>query len=330
MKKILLHLGLPKTATTTLQHHLFQRLHDEGEINFLGKVIDFDENTRRPVFRNNVGGIIRQACEGKVPLDIHEELDAILVNDKLNVYSDEGIMVYYPGQENLSLAEKINNLDVILSNYNVEVLLTLRNPVDYLFSLYVELHPDFFSLDGRLDTFEKYSINLLENRSDPLYESVYYGRLIRLISSHFDLNVTLYEDLGENPGAYYLTLARVLGVDEKRVCTCLGATHENKKLKESGGVYSVKTFSFARVGRKLKPLTMRYTILHSLLKFIHKYILPRRLVRLVLGKKNVFYPSPSTELRNGIMPVVSLSSRDTIIDQYLDRDSLIRYGYISD
>lgn len=37
-KNLIIHIGYPKTATTTLQFSLFTDLHKAKEINFLGKV----------------------------------------------------------------------------------------------------------------------------------------------------------------------------------------------------------------------------------------------------------------------------------------------------
>jgi len=37
--QLLLHIGLPKTATTSLQHNVLYPLHKEGKINFLGAVL---------------------------------------------------------------------------------------------------------------------------------------------------------------------------------------------------------------------------------------------------------------------------------------------------
>jgi hypothetical protein len=106
MKKIIVHLGLPKTATTTLQHHLFQELHNDGKINFLGKVVEFDKKTGKSYYINNSGGIIRKAAEERLNYEVSLELESLLVEDRVNVFSDEGIMVCYPGKQNLSLEKK--------------------------------------------------------------------------------------------------------------------------------------------------------------------------------------------------------------------------------
>jgi hypothetical protein len=39
MSILLLHIGYPKTATTTLQDGLFVKLHQAGKINYIGKAI---------------------------------------------------------------------------------------------------------------------------------------------------------------------------------------------------------------------------------------------------------------------------------------------------
>ena len=161
MTKILIHLGLPKTATTSLQHNVLQKLHDQGKINFLGKNLDYCDATGKVTIYNYTGKFIRDAAEEKITLaEARELLSQHFDKDKLNVFSDEGLMIAYPGQKNLPLKQKIENLKKLLEGYDVNIALTLRNPVDYFYSLYVQLYPDFYSQIKALNTFEKYTQKL--------------------------------------------------------------------------------------------------------------------------------------------------------------------------
>ncbi|MBL4759587.1 MAG: hypothetical protein JKY80_01870 [Mariprofundaceae bacterium] len=44
MSKLVIHVGYPKTATSTIQNKFFYPLHQKGEINFLGKACLGDVN----------------------------------------------------------------------------------------------------------------------------------------------------------------------------------------------------------------------------------------------------------------------------------------------
>ena len=89
-----MHIGLAKTATTSLQHNLFQPLHEQGKVKFLGKLLEIEKDTGRVNFLNYTGGIIREYCEEKIDVDIVGAVDRILDSGKLNIFSDEGISVF--------------------------------------------------------------------------------------------------------------------------------------------------------------------------------------------------------------------------------------------
>ena len=175
MQKILLHLGLPKTATTTLQHNVFQKLHDMGKVNFLGKCINYNEGSGMVHVINYSGKFIRDAAEEKIPInEARLRLKNVINKELINIFSDEGIMVAYPRMDNLPLKRKISNLKAIFDGYEVKVLLTLRQPVEYFYSLYVQLHPDYYSQVKKLNAFEKYVEHYIQNPDDTLYESFHY------------------------------------------------------------------------------------------------------------------------------------------------------------
>ena len=246
MKKIIIHLGLPKTATTTLQHNLFQALHDEGKINFLGKALNYDERSGEVESINYTGKIIRDAAEQKIKItEAKIKIDDLLVNDKLNVFSDEGLMVAYPGKVNLSIANKIENLEMLLSDYEVTILFFLRQPVDYFYSIYVQLHPEFYSLYSKWDTFEKFSYFYFKHQKNILFESFDYEKTLSTISASFDVNVLLYEDLIHDKAYYYSEVANLLSVNEGDVRSLIEGNHLNKKVKSLSGtkkLYSLKKF----------------------------------------------------------------------------------------
>jgi hypothetical protein len=197
MPRILLHLGLPKTATSSLQHNVFQKLHEEGRINFLGKCLDYDYQTGKVVVTNYSGQFIRDAAEGKLELeDARQKLEDALCPDCLNVFSDEGLMVAYPGKGNLPLAEKFENMARLLRGYDVQIVVTLRDPIDYLYSLYVQLYPDFFSKIKSLNSTDKYVESIFANPEDVLFESLFFSRWLPNLKEKFSVTVFQYENIG--------------------------------------------------------------------------------------------------------------------------------------
>jgi len=329
MKRILLHLGLPKTATTTLQHHLFQRLHDEGQINFLGKVVAYDENGKS-YFKNNTGEIIRKACEGKVSANISARIDELLVKDMLNVFSDEGIMVFYPGQVNLPLADKIRNLHNLLSDYEVKVLMTIRQPVDYIFSLYVQLHAKFYRTIKTMDTFEKYTEHFFNPALEIDQESVFMDRNIKLVSNFFDTKILIFEDIKHDPTYFSGQIASALKVDKVLVEKIIVGQHENIKKGKTGGVYSQRVISLSDLKKWVVGKTQKCQKIHGVLKFLYRTEkLPfQRLTRLKVAEKATFHKKPARALASKLLNMTAIPASFQADEFGISRNKLRDYGYI--
>lgn len=266
--KVLLHLGLPKTATSSLQHNVLQALHSDGRINFLGKCLSYDLATKNIDIVNYTGEFIRDAAEGKVSIkEARNDFLNILDEDKLNVFSEEGLMVAYPGKENLPLAVKINNLADIFSGYDVQVIVTLRNPVEYLYSLYVELYPDFCSNVRKVNSIEKYSGELVSNPDDILFESFFFDRWIALLKKQFPLSVVSYEKLVAGDEATITKWARMLGVDSQCFSGLFNVKKVNVKRKSGKEVQQMK--DLRRVEMALRDMAAKVRPMYALLRWFY-------------------------------------------------------------
>lgn len=331
MKRLLLHLGLPKTATTTLQHHVFQPLHVNGKINFLGKVIDFNVH-EKATFRNYTGGFIRKACEGNDVGSLSEQLNNALDENKLNVFSDEGIMVSYPGKENLPLTEKVRNLSEMLLDYDVRVLLTVRQPLDYLFSLYVELYKDFYSKDKSKNTFNKYASSILASANPVDQSSVYIHDNIALLSKFFPTTVVFFEDLKYDQSAYIQSFSHLFDEDVEEVITAAFETkQENVKKNLNNGVYSLNGLSLRGLKNKASNWLRPMKPVHNLLKQLYRsqwlpfsFITERNFFQ-----REVFHQRPDPEMAEKLMEIVGVPSTFNAPQYDISEEKLKRYGYLA-
>ncbi|MCX4193378.1 hypothetical protein [Methylophaga sp. OBS1] len=330
MKRLLLHLGLPKTATTTLQHHLFQRLHDEGKINFLGKVVAYDDNGKS-YFKNYQGALIRKACEEKITRPVSQELDELLLDDRLNVFSDEGIMISYPNQDNLPLTKKIENLKQILSQFDVTVVLTIRQPVDYLYSLYVQLYGQYYQANRQLDSFEKFSGQLLSTDDYNEQESVFMHKNIELLARFFETKVLVFEDIKHQPDYFCGQLAELLGVKPELVCEAILGNHENIKKRAGDGVYSQRVTSLSGIKKSLANRTRQFRKLHNLLQSIYRarFMPFERIFQMKLTERDYFHARPSPQLRHELLKKIGIPASFTAESYALSIEKMQRYGYIA-
>jgi len=288
--KILLHLGLPKTATSSLQHNVLQRLHVEGEINFLGKCLNYDLATKKIDIINYAGKFIRDAAEGKISIkEARNSLLSVLEEDKLNVFSDEGLMVAYPGKKNLPLSVKVNNLADIFHGYDVKVVVTLRNPVEYLYSLYVELYPDFFSNIRKLNSIEKYGGELISRPNDVLFESFFFDRWIALLKSKFLLSVTSYEKLVAGDEATMSKWADLLGVDNQCFSDLFNEKKVNVKKKSGKEVHQMK--DLRRIEFALRDIATKVRPMYALLRWVYNASRVKEILNYrVISKKTHKFP----------------------------------------
>lgn len=332
MKQLIVHVGLPKTATTTLQHHVFQELHEQGRLNFLGKAVDLEARGAAPRQSNYRGADIRRACQETIPQDISRRIDQMLVDNRLNVFSDEGILTYYPGQENVPLERRIANLKALLSPFDVKILLTLRNPLDLFFSLYVQLYPKCYRRLGSLDSFEKCAGDLLsKGLTNIRYEFFDLERMLSLLATRFDTTVLLYEDMTQDPDHFAQALADLLGVEADYLVKQLSSHWANRKPRSAGHVYSEEVTRLKTRLRRLEGLVSTIGPLHRFARKAYG--------RNVLGIRRTLekprrgaikeHSQPSGQLKHRLQETLCLKDPRQFEAHGLDRQRLEAYGYLS-
>lgn len=180
MAKIFVHIGLPKTATSSLQMDLFPRLENE-KLKYLGRreIEGQDEHVLFSAFYESV-------CTGKNIEAVKTQLITYLKEDISLLISEEMIVL---SQGNVTWRNKLNNLEVILEGLNYCIIVTVRNPVEALFSYYVEMYQKY----------EKSGHSFVDLAlHDENMEIFHYGKLFHEIGNQFALEnvfVKPFEDI---------------------------------------------------------------------------------------------------------------------------------------
>ncbi|RLL55871.1 hypothetical protein D8Y20_00010 [Mariprofundus sp. EBB-1] len=181
MPKIFVHIGLPKTATTTLQADLFP-LFNNNCLHYAG--------LNQPRFGDQSDlyieffHAIKTGNCASIRSDIAEHINkgcSLLFSEEIiTVTDDDG-----------SWQNKLRNLALILKDFDYEILLTVREPVSALFSCYVERYREF-SLER--NTF----CDIAKN--DPKMHIYHYKKLLNELESHFHSDrifIKKFEDIIE-------------------------------------------------------------------------------------------------------------------------------------
>ena len=192
--KVILHIGYPKTATSTLQDVLLHNL-DKSRYNFIGRssFSDAKEKEILDFFYNRSNKFNNFSLFDKNRINIiSEEMLSLVI-----CISEEG--------EYLKVEKLVKRMKIFFNKieeyYNekieLEVIITVRAQKTLLESLYVELFPWCFRLKYDFNTPEKF-INSINNKlHEDLFKSFNFKYIIDTYRKHLTKNIKLicYEDL---------------------------------------------------------------------------------------------------------------------------------------
>ncbi|WP_148255584.1 hypothetical protein [Aidingimonas lacisalsi] len=222
--KVYLHLGLHKTATTSMQQYVFPFV--EG-VNFLGReVIDLKDNSS--LYKKIAYYCFSKEENIKLKKEIGTALENTL-NDSSILISDEWFTADYSGFFAFDGAHwqmKIARLSELLEGADCQVILTIRHPFEGLYSQYCE----FLSvgIDELYPTFRSYA----EFSNDA--NAYHYEYLFKSIKRNFEnLSIVTFDELKDSSGVHPLC-------DFFQVRTLPEIGHANKREKNNEGVKVVK------------------------------------------------------------------------------------------
>lgn len=241
MAKILLHIGLPKTATTTLQLHLFHKLHEEEKVNFLGRYL-----TPKDVgyyFRINdiIYAIIKQNDEEfeENLQSYKQEVNNYIYENKLNIISEEMLTISYKKEKNsLDVNRNLERVHKIFSQHKIEVLLSIRKQDKIIHSFFVEAYNNMFWQDNSINTLDKYIKNGLQNMQKGNFYMYCYDNIIDQCENLFgsgSCKILVFEDIKGNRKRYITTLSNILKFSVNEIDTYLVSKQTNVKIQTSKG-----------------------------------------------------------------------------------------------
>lgn len=166
--KIFIHIGLPKTATTTLQIDFFPSLCGE-HIHYLG-ILQPRSKKQSDIYKKismavNTGLLINEA---------RTELIRLLDSSQISILSEESFTV---SDKNSSWRVKLKNLSEILCELDYTILISVREPTAAMFSYYVELYDQF-------STEDKCFLDLAKN--DDRMHIYHYGKFTDVVWECFE------------------------------------------------------------------------------------------------------------------------------------------------
>lgn len=180
--RVYVHIGLPKTATTTLQLDYFPHVNNK-EYLFLGIRQPRGQKESDPLFTQ----VISAARSGDSIAEANQALKGRLAEKQQSLIISEEMLTVSSTQ--VTWQEQLSNLGKILEGIDHKLLVTVREPVSAMFSFYVELY----------ERFQKKGLPFQELAvSDNDFRIYNYDSLLKALSESFDLQhvyLQKFEDL---------------------------------------------------------------------------------------------------------------------------------------
>lgn len=256
---MVIHIGFPKTGTTTQQKHLFAK---HSQINYLGK--PYQDSFLESVIHD----LIREDSLIYGSRGLRDYLSGRLLSSKkqgtLSFISDELFVSATKTRDKGVVAQRLKEVF-----FPCRILITIRNQLDILKSAYLSggrlLGNAPRQLSGYTITFNDWLEISHRNLKRSYVGNVNYYPLIKYYSDLFgkeNVCVLLYEDLQNNQRKYLYDLTGFLRIDLEESVKLLKSKHENIRIKQS-------TLDYERLKTQFYPVS-RLPIGSKLLKSLSR------------------------------------------------------------
>ncbi len=302
IKIIILHVGSPKTGTTSLQKSVFPLM---KSCKYLGKHI----GVRNSTIFSKIAYMVNSAPKDEFLSKAHE-INVLLseIEENRIFISDESFCVASSTSYGLiSVREKIKRLSLILSGHDVIALLTIRNQNEAVFSLYVELYSTYKIIYG----FRSFG-DVVRNCPEILCDSFDYYMIQSVLKEYFsriDIKYYLFEEMKEGDRGFVDKLMSEIG--ELTTMPYL-LSHDNVKFKVEGAV-KVGDVSLTRNLELF--ITSR---LPSIYRVVKKYKLTSNIVKFLW--RNLTNVSSGMVKSGTFLNIPTKDEKEYIIGYYKDKN----------
>ena len=349
MAKVILHIGFPKAASTMLRHGFFPAL-DKKKINFLGKTRIQRNNYIEEIDDKSFYPISKHLIWSKDFWDnfagYREQLSELLMEDKINVFSEEGLSPLNPItklKNVVAFPERLKRLKSLLSGHSVEVLCVLRRQPEWVYSYYAEGYPVFYSHMPEANTpvkfYEKYIVRDENTETDLLnyefilqsYRETFGGKIYCLF----------FEELSENSFSFYQKIASVLKLEVSSQDVPTRNYYAKKKNSRGYIVNSRRLMPSLQLGKvrlyKKSLLILQCCLL--LRRFVFEPLRRFSFLRLIRIKikqrfkfgyddKEVLLPYFTEEQKKGILERSRQFNQKLFRGGFCSEEELRKYGYL--
>jgi hypothetical protein len=255
MKRLLLHIGYPKAASTSLQNGLFLALHREHAINFLGRAFEsgfYGTKKSRAAYKDWFDHVVGTGAAGRA--GCIGELSAT----RLNVLS-EGLFMMNERRSDHIVGPGLLHKHFSAQAESTDILLVIRRQGDLIPSYYTQ---NYRKLEQKL--FAEYLAHNIQQGWSGEAKIFNFRNVLHAYAEVFGrqhIHVVLFEDFVNNRERFSTQLAHATGVEPGIIAGHLGEEHLNQTRKEAGTL----------VIRKLNKHSIRNRAIRALQALGSKY-----------------------------------------------------------
>ncbi|MCF6237384.1 MAG: sulfotransferase domain-containing protein [Candidatus Marinimicrobia bacterium] len=240
-RRLFLHIGYPKTGTTTLQQYLFPYHSDLIDISSAVKSLNFIKelhHCREQTFlRNLLINKQRFTEQLDIQAGIHILSEESLLSYSMFFQNDPSPQVYT--SDPASTARKLQYLFLKSGLFDeVKIVITIRRQADLLKSMYAQLYNNTFKHYPQTKNFSKYVNYVLDKDPDGfMLDTLYFQDITELYIDQFGeghVKVLVFEQLRTDPNRFIQTLAEFLGIDVTQAIDLLENKKTNAKSSSQG------------------------------------------------------------------------------------------------
>ncbi|MCJ8329122.1 MAG: sulfotransferase domain-containing protein [Lentisphaeria bacterium] len=240
---LLLHIGLAKTATSTLQETIFLK---HPQVHYLGKVVGSANKTKRKCL-DDVSYKVLNPILWNLGKPMKTESTLSLFNESLLPSVSEG-QVIVGSWEDLGHRtvedhiEMLNRCKAIFGG--CRIMIALRNPISLLPSLYLQnLREDFIEQNNYWMSSKSYAdIEIwyrkrIARTQNPLLDYIDCIQSSIKELGRENVGIFLFEELHENPNDYYQSVCEFMDIDSKIGVSLAKDEHLHPRMSEDQLVY---------------------------------------------------------------------------------------------
>ena len=362
MANVILHIGSPKTATTTLQDLFFDPLHHQGKINYLGKLSAYieklpdhlaklpvyptdDTNNKKELLRHKASLAFLSAIDSNSLHKNRDQLKSLLNSaldkEKTNVLSQESLFgsgadgqFHYHGP----MIERAQHLRYLLQDHSVTVFCMIRRQPEYMYSLYLQTYMTLHLLRNRHNIKDRHNIKAYVSSvlADDTHrrELLGYSDTLKAYRKTFGaMQCLLYEEFVDHQFACYQKIATLLNITITQ--NDVPTQKQNVALKTRLGYVSradspVEKWCLSRSSKLLSSMCFEFyvyavwvaRIAIKLLRFSKKPA-ERRLLN-----EPFLHPYLTEKQKRDILNACKATNLDLVKENFFTMQDLKKYGYL--